>query len=222
MALQHHVVCYVGMEKKHIITISGKPGSGKSSTADKVAELLSYTRHSSGDMVRNILQREGLTLKEYNEKAIGDHSLDTKIDEYLRNLRNKKDVVIDSRLGFYWIPESFKVYLDLDIQVATARIYKDAVNNKMRLKSGETVTSLDLVAEQVKKRMETEQNRFKELYSIDPYNRAHFDLVVDTSRHSPETVALTIFDVYRRWLKTDIWKQEVSTVPLGYSFKNQY
>lgn len=210
------------MERKHIITISGKPGSGKSSTADKVADLLGYTRHSSGDMVRTILQRQGMTLSEYNRQAMDDHSLDTKIDEYLRKFRDKKDIVIDSRLGFYWLPESFKVYLDLNIQVATVRIYKDAVNNNMRLKSGERVSSLDLVAKQVLTRMETEQKRFKNLYSVDPYNLSHFDLVIDTSRHSPETVALTVFDVYRRWLKTDNWKQEISNVPLGYSFKNQY
>jgi cytidylate kinase len=210
------------MERKHIITLSGKPGSGKSSTADKVAEMLSYTRHSSGDMVRTILQREGMTLKEYNDQAANDNALDEKVDEYLRNLRSKKDIVIDSRLGFYWIPESFKVYLDLDIQVATVRIYKDAVSNNMRLKTGEMVDSLDLVAKQVRERMEAERRRFKELYNVDPYNQAHFDLIIDTSRHSPQTVALTIFDVYRRWLKTDKWKQEFSAIPLGYSFKNQY
>ncbi len=210
------------MEKKHIITISGKPGSGKSSTANQVAELLGYTRHSSGDMVRTILQREGKTLREYNLAATDDHSLDAKIDEYLRNLRNKKNIVVDSRLGFYWIPESFKVYLDLDIQVATVRIYKDAVSNNMRLKSGETVSSLELVAVQVRERVEQERRRFKELYNVDPYNQAHFDLVIDTSRHSPQTVALTIFDVYRRWLKTEKWKQEFSSIPLGFSFKNQY
>jgi len=100
------------MEKKHIITISGKPGSGKSSTADKVAELLGYSRYSSGDMVRNLLSREGLTLAEYNRQATDNHSLDDKIDQMLRGLRNKNDIVIDSRLGFYWLPESFKVYLD--------------------------------------------------------------------------------------------------------------
>jgi len=210
------------MDKKHIITISGKPGSGKSSTAGKVAEMLSYTRHSSGDMVRNILAREGMTLREYNAEARDNHALDDKVDEYLRNLRSKKDIVVDSRLGFYWIPESFKVYLDLDIQVATVRIYKDAVSNNMRLKTGEKVDSLDLVARQVKERMEDERNRFKELYNVDPYNPAHFDLIIDTSRHSPQTVALTVFDVYRRWLKTDKWKQEFSSIPLGFSFKNQY
>jgi len=172
--------------------------------------------------VRNILAREGMTLKEYNLKAQDDHALDDKIDIYLRNLRSKNDIVIDSRLGFYWIPESFKVYLDLDMQVATVRIYKDAVSNNMRLKSGETVNSLALVAEQVQNRMEIERDRFRNLYNVDPYNTAHFDLVIDTSRHSPQTVALTVFDVYRRWLKTDTWKQERSTIPLGYSFKNQY
>lgn len=210
------------MEKKHIITISGKPGSGKSSTADKVAELLNYTRYSSGDMVRNMLAREHLTLAEYNKQAVDDHALDERIDMFLRNLRTKNDIVIDSRLGFYWIPESFKVYLDLDMQVATVRIFKDAMNNNMRTKGGELANSLDLVAKQVKTRMETEQSRFKNLYGVDPYNSEHFDLVIDTSRHSPQTVALTIFDTYRRWLKTTTWKRETSSVPLGFSYKNQY
>jgi CMP/dCMP kinase len=210
------------MEKKHIITISGKPGSGKSSTADKVAELLNYTRYSSGDMVRNLLTRQQLTLAEYNEKAANNHDLDEKVDVFLRNLRSKNDIVIDSRLGFYWIPESFKVYLDLDIQIATVRIFKDAVSNNGRTKGGELADSLNVVAKQVKTRMETEQNRFRNLYGIDPYNSEHFDLVIDTSRHSPQTVALTVFDTYRRWLKTTTWKKERSAIPLGFSFKNDY
>lgn len=75
------------MEKKHIITLSGKPGSGKSSTADKVAELLNYTRHSSGDMVRRILKKNHMTLEEYNARAETDHSLDAEVDEQLRSLR---------------------------------------------------------------------------------------------------------------------------------------
>ncbi|OGG70496.1 hypothetical protein A2929_04700 [Candidatus Kaiserbacteria bacterium RIFCSPLOWO2_01_FULL_45_25] len=210
------------MEKKHIITISGKPGSGKSSTADKVAELLGYSRYSSGDMVRNLLSREGLTLAEYNMQATDDHSLDEKIDHMLRGLRDKKDIVIDSRLGFYWLPESFKVYLYLDMQVATVRVFKDAMNNNMRTKAGEMAVSLEAVAKQVQTRMENEQQRFKDMYGVDPYNPDHYDLIIDTSRHSPQTVALTIFDTYRRWLKTTVWKKEKSAIPLGFSFKNDY
>jgi CMP/dCMP kinase len=210
------------MRRKHIITLAGKPGSGKSSTADRVAELLGYTRHSSGDMVRRVLAKEGMSLEEYNRKALDEHDLDDKVDEELRSLRGAKDVVIDSRLGFYWIPESFKVYLDLDLEVATARIFKDAVNNKKRSDAGEGGSSLPDVAKRVRARMQDEQNRFRTLYGIDPYNTRHFDLVIDTSRHDPQSVAITVFDMYREWLDSETWEPRHSSIPLGFSFKNQY
>jgi cytidylate kinase len=210
------------MERKHIITLSGKPGSGKSSTADKVSELLGYTRHSSGDMVRRVLQRKHMTLEEYNNQAEDDHELDAKVDEELRALRNKRDIVVDSRLGFYWIPESFKVYLDLDLDIATARIYKDTMSNKMRQAVESSDTSLDAVSKQVRERMLTEQSRFKHLYGVDPYNKSHFDFVIDTSRQNPQSVAIAVFDAYREWLDSEIWEPRHSEVPLGYSFKNRY
>jgi CMP/dCMP kinase len=210
------------MSRPHIITLSGKPGSGKSSTADKVAEMLNYTRYSSGDMVRQLLQRHHLTLAQYNERAKNDHGLDDEVDNMLRDLRNSQDIVVDSRLGFYWIPESFKVYLDLDMEVATARIYKDAVSNTSRSGSGEGTASLMEVSQQVRARMLNEQQRFRTLYHVDPYDTAHFDLVIDTSRHSPQTVALAVFDTYKKWLETEVWRQVRSAVPAGYSMKNQY
>ncbi len=210
------------MQKKHIITLSGKPGSGKSSTADKVAELLGYTRHSSGDMVRRVLKRNGMTLEEYNEKAQTDHELDAEIDEELRQLREQEDIIVDSRLGFYWLPESFKVYLDLDLDTATARIYKDVSQNELRQAAGTSNTSLGEVSRQVHERMTTEQARFKKFYNVDPFAQEHFDLIINTSRHDPQTVAITVFDYYRKWLDSEEWKQVYSEIPLGYSYKNQY
>ncbi len=210
------------MEKKHIITISGKPGSGKSSTADKVAELLSYTRHSSGDMVRQILAKNKMTLEEYNTKAETEHDLDAKVDDQLRALREKNDIVIDSRLGFYWVPESFKVYLDLDLDLATARIFKDTVSNSMRSSVGANNSSLGEVTKQVKERMLNEQSRFRSMYGVDPYDKSHFDLVIDTSRQNPQSVAIAVFDTYRKWLDSEVWEPQLNQVPLGYSLKNKY
>jgi CMP/dCMP kinase len=210
------------MKRKRIITLSGKPGSGKSSTADKVAELLGYTRHSSGDMVRSILAKKHMTLEEYNTQALTDHDLDAEVDERLRELRGKKDIVVDSRLGFYWIPESFKVYLDLDIEIATARIFKDTISNSMRAAVESNSTSLGTVAQKVRERMLTEQSRFRQLYGIDPYEKSHFDFIIDTSRQNPQSVAIAVFDAYREWLDTEVWEQRHNEVPLGYSFKNQY
>jgi len=210
------------MQKKHIITISGKPGSGKSSTSDIVAELLGYTRHSSGAMVRKVLKRNGITLEEYNQKASANHDLDDQIDEELRNLRDMDDIIVDSRLGFYWLPESFKVYLDLDLDVATARIYNDVSSNESRQGLGTSNTSLSTVSRQVKSRMNDEQRRFKKLYGVDPYDQSNFDLIIDTARHNTHSVALAVFDAYKQWLNTEYWTQKKSAIPLGYSFKNQY
>jgi cytidylate kinase len=210
------------MNKKHIITLSGKPGSGKSSTADKVAELLGYTRHSSGDMVRKVLAENKMTLEEYNNQAETNHNLDSQIDDELRNLRGKNDIIVDSRLGFYWIPESFKVYLDLELDIATARIFKDTVTNSARSSVGTSSTSLHDVSRQVKERMLNEQSRFRQLYGVDPFNKNHFDLIIDTSRNDPQSVAIAIFDSYKQWLDSEVWEQQLSSIPLGYSYKNQY
>jgi CMP/dCMP kinase len=207
------------MKKKHIITLSGKPGSGKSSTADRVAELLGYTRHSSGDMVRKLLKQKHMTLEEYNALAEDEHNLDAQIDEHLRKLRDDNDIVVDSRLGFYWIPESFKVYLDLNLDVATARIYKDIVSNAQRSGEGGN-QSLPTVARSVRDRMENERARFRSMYGVDPYSPRNFDLIIDTSRHTPQSVALAVFDNYKEWLNSDTWEQRHSSIPLGYSLND--
>lgn len=206
------------MKKCHVITISGKPGSGKSSTADKVAELLGYTRHSSGDMVRKFVKKSHISLEEYNEKAKDDHSLDAAVDEQLRELRDQTDVVIDSRLGFYWIPESFKVYLDLDLDAATKRIFEDAVSNASRSREGGD-HSLSSVARSVKKRMENERSRFRSMYGVDPYDSDDFDLVIDTTSQTPQSVAIAVFDSYKEWLNSDTWTKRHSSIPLGFSLE---
>lgn len=195
----------INMKRPHIITLSGKPGSGKSSTSDKVAELLGYTRYSAGDSVRNIIKEKDLTLSEYNELAADKPEMDHTIDEQLRLLRNESDIVIDSRLGFYWIPESFKVYLNLDIEVSTARIYKDLADNKSRMESGEQADSISEMMDSVKSRLKNEEERFIHLYGIDPYQTEHFDLIINTANHSPQTVAMTILAHYDNWLKSETW-----------------
>lgn len=208
------------MHRKHIITLSGKPGSGKSSTSDRIAEMLGYTRYSSGEMVRQYIKKQKITLADFNRHAEKNPTVDHAIDEELRVLRDHTDIVVDARLGFYWIPESFKVFLDLSNDVAIARIFKDANLNTLRTDAGEGDVEMSTVIDQVTERIQSERTRFKKLYGINPYSIEHFDLVIDTARHSPQTVALTIFDTYNKWLPSSSWKQVISRVPTGFSFKD--
>ena len=96
------------------------------------------------------------------------------------------------------------------------------MNNKKRSSAGEGGSSLPDVARKVRERMQDEQSRFRSLYGIDPYSTKHFDLVIDTSRNDPQTVAITVFDTFRDWLDSETWEPKHSSVPMGYSYKNQY
>ena len=104
--------------KKSIITLTGFPGSGKSSTADAVAEELHYTRFSSGDFMRAMAIKRGVTLDELQQIAKSDPTIDQEIDQAVRDKGDEENLVIDSRTAFHWIPESFKVFLKIDPHIA--------------------------------------------------------------------------------------------------------
>ena len=202
------------MVKKHIITLAGKPGSGKSSTAREVAKLLHYEHFSAGKLVRQIAKENGLSLEEVNEQALENPAMDQKVDRYIKELGKREELVIDSRLGFHWIPHSFKVYLERDSDIAIARIYRDIEQSE---RSAEHTESMDEIWERIQWRTHNERLRFKRLYSVDPFKREHYDLVIHTERNNPMTVALWIHDRYQQWLKREDWKQIIERVPLGYS-----
>src|SRR3989338_5419204 len=109
--------------KKHLITLTGLPGAGKSSTADVVAEMLGYRRFSSGDFMRAIAKKHDVSLDEINRMAERDTTYDYEVDEMVRETGKKNDIVIDSRLAFHWIPDSFKVFLKVDPHAAAERTY---------------------------------------------------------------------------------------------------
>jgi CMP/dCMP kinase len=209
MAPKHHSIT-----KKHIITLAGKPGSGKSSTAREVAKLLHYDHFSAGKLVRQIAKENGLTLEECNARALEDPSMDQRVDRYIQELGKKDNLVIDSRLGFHWIPNSFKVYLELDSDIAIARIYRDIEESE---RSSEHSENMDEIWDRIQERTYNERLRFKRLYNIDPFRSSHYDLVIHTERNNPMTVALWIHDRYQKWLKQGRWKQIIEQVQLGYS-----
>lgn len=190
------------MEKKHIITIAGKLGSGKSSTANKVAELLGYTRASTGDFMRKMAEEKGMTLAELSSYAETDPSIDKELDDLNKEIGTKEKIVLDSRLGFYFVPNSFKVFLNVEPSVAAERILNDAKVNPNRQK--ETATGFDTpesVIKGITERRRSEQKRYQEKYGIaDNTAPENFDLVIDTGMFPLEAVAEKIVKAYNEWL----------------------
>jgi len=81
---------YFGTGYSHFITIAGKLGSGKSSTANKVASVLGYTRASTGDFMRKMAEEKGMTLQELSTSAESDPSFDIKLDDYNKEIGKKR------------------------------------------------------------------------------------------------------------------------------------
>ena len=184
--------------KKEIITINGFPGSGKSSTADLVAKELGFKRFSSGDFMRQIALDQGITLNELNKKAEHDESVDISIDKAVKTAGENKKTVIDSRLAFHWIPESFKVYLDLPPEIAKKRILNNLNENALRRQS-EDASSTEEIYKKIISRLESEKKRYKEIYGLDHTDKNNYDLVVDTNKNNLEQVVDIIVSEYKKW-----------------------
>lgn len=186
------------MEKKHIITIAGRPGSGKSSTAKAVTAQLGYQHFSSGDLFRALAKERGIDLLQANFTAEENTEMDKLVDGRLQEIGKTEDqLVIDSRIAWHWMPESFKVFLDLDLNIAAQRIL-DGMDDA-RLASEHIHRDPAEYAQNLKHRLDSETRRYRALYDIDPYDMSNYDLVIDTAAHNLQEVAELILTAFKDW-----------------------
>lgn len=185
--------------KKKIITINGWLGSGKSSTAKKIAKELEYKHFSSGDFFRQVGKDLGITVTELNIRAETDPQIDVMTDQKLRDMRDADSVVIDSRTAYHWIPDSFKVYLTLPREVARNRVLKSLKEDALR-KDTEKGGTEEEVFNNMVKRFESEQKRYWDLYKIENTNMENYHLVIDTDKNNLEQVVEKTIEEYKKWL----------------------
>ncbi len=166
-----------------IITISGIPGSGKSTVAGIVAKKLGMKHVSVGDILREMAERRGITILEISKLAEKDKSIDIELDNKQKELAGKDKLVIDSRLGFHFVPKSFRVFLDVTPEEAGRRIF-----NAQRVKETENIT-LEKTIENIKRRKLSEEIRYMKFYKVNPFDFSNYDLIIDTTKLKPEQVA---------------------------------
>lgn len=189
-----------GSGKKHIVTIAGRPGSGKSTTAKAVAAKLGFQHFSSGDLFRMLAKERGVDVLQANLSAEENAEIDHMVDGRLREIGVQNDKkVIDSRTAWHWIPASFKVFLNLDLTVGAERILNAL--GEARLASEHIPRDPAEYAHTLKRRLNSETRRYKSLYDIDPYDMTNYDLVVDTGTNNVEQVVMLVLQGYKDWLK---------------------
>lgn len=166
-----------------IITISGLPGSGKSTVGRLIAERLGYKFYSMGDMRGKMATDRGLTIDELNELGKKEDWTDREIDEYQKKLGQTEDnFVVDGKLSFYFIPQSFKIFLDIDLLEATKRLQQTN-------RPDEPVSStLEDRQRRILERIKSDDERYQKYYQVSSGDHSKYDIVVDTTNKTPEEI----------------------------------
>lgn len=178
------------------ISITGDLGSGKSMVSKMLSAETGYEIYSTGRIQRQIAADYNMTTLELNEYSENHPEIDERIDGFSKELRSRDEsMIVDSRLAWFFIPESFKIYLHVDPVEAARRILGD------RDRQSEAYADQDEAKRDILARKASENKRFLTLYGADCAEMSNFDLVVDTSHITPEEVFAQIMAGYRAWLK---------------------
>lgn len=176
------------MEAKYpLITISGPPASGKSTLSSTLSEELDFEVVSGGDIFRSMAAERDMSLAEFSSLCEKDESIDKQVDsrlevvitDHLKNNRtpNGCGLVVESRLAGWHSDgnSTLSVYLDAPLPVRAKRIQ-----------------DRDESVEELKRREQSEIDRYKTYYGINVTETSIYDLVLDTNELSTEEMKNTV------------------------------
>ena len=169
-----------------LITISGLPGSGKTTVARLVARTLGLEHVYAGDVFRKQAEAAGLSLEEYARRAERDHTIDRRLDDAMSARAKRGGAVLEGRLAAFMAEEAgvpaLRVYLDASESVRARRIAER--------EGGDAAERL----RQIKAREASDARRYRAIYGFDYHDRARYDVVLDTGGKTPEQVAASIVE----------------------------
>ena len=178
-----------------IITLTGKPCSGKSSVAKVIKEKYNFKIYSVGEIFKEEAKNRNMSVEDFNKFLMSDPKYDNFIDDKtaeLGRLWKNDDVLFDSRLAWHFIPHSFKVFLDLDEEEMAKRLANSDRTGK------EQYQDIEEARRTLISRFNTENERYKKIYGIDNTNFQNYDLVLSSKDKTPEEIAELIMKEYKK------------------------
>lgn len=175
------------------ISLAGDLGSGKSTVGKILAKALDAECYSTGTIQRQIAEQMGMTTLELNKYSETHPEIDFKIDDGLKALNQvNKNLIIDSRMAWHFVPSAFAVYLQVEPMLAAKRILADG-------RMVEKFSSVEEAMQSILHRRESEILRYKTLYQVDIQNLENYSYAIDTSNLTPDAVAEKILIALKAW-----------------------
>ena len=110
------------------ITVSGTPGSGKSTVAQLLEEKLGLKYVYSGMIFREIAKKHKMSLEEFGKYCENNSEIDKELDRKQLEILRKGNVILEGRLAGWLayknkIP-AFKIEVNADLETRAQRIVK--------------------------------------------------------------------------------------------------
>lgn len=177
------------------ISLTGDLGSGKSTVGKILSEKYDAKIYSTGPIVRQIAEERGVSVVELNKLMESDPKIDHEMDDRLKLLTEEPgNLIIDSRMAWFFTKGTFKVYLATSIEESAKRIFNDDK------RTSEKFESVEETANKIRERKTSENLRYKTLYGADCGFMDNYDLVVDTTASPAEAAAELIGSSYKKFI----------------------
>ena len=168
-----------------IITITGFPGSGKSTLGKGIAKALGFKHYSAGDLLRQISKEREMSLMQIHHEMDKNSKIDIELDKRTEKLARKEDnFVIDGRMAWHFVPKSVKIFVKVDLEKAAERVFEDTCGGKKERAEESYNISIEETEKNMRQRMEMNKARYLKLYNVDYLDEKNYDLIVDTTKNS--------------------------------------
>ena len=196
------------------ITLSGELGSGKSTVANYLISKMPFKIVSAGLLFRQLAAKHGMSAKEFNEFIESDPKYDHYVDDTMAELgRTDEKIIFDSRMAWHFVPSSFKIYLYVDVDTATERIFNDVG------RVSESYADKATARQEIIDRRKSELLRYQNFYHCNLDDYSNYDLIVDTSHATREEVNELVFNSFKAFDEgkeyTKIWLSPKSLIIKG-------
>jgi len=183
-----------------IITISGPPGSGKSTITKMLAQRLGIPAISAGELFRASAKRRKMTLSDFGKLAEKDWNIDRELDKKMLKRAKKvanagKDIILEGRLTgillFKNSIPSIRIFIDAEQKVRAERI------------AGREKISVREALRAIREREICEQKRYRLIYGLNLDAKTAYNIVIDSTSLTPEGVVEKIITALRK-----LWSQQ--------------